>query len=413
MVDPEGKFEYSCLCGKQIKSTNTFRRHVAGCSSYMERAIATGYFIKCKLCDYTAQVLAQHINQKHPQITPEKYCEEYSCSLKSDYYEQNSLQKILKGREVVRERGEVSRRRKKLDGGAVVCMICSEPFEHLVQHLRQAHGTNQVDYLSKFPGAQLLSESFKIMASNRGLENGNWIARANEAGIDLTEYKTKMGAAVSAAILSNPEERRRRSSLMGKMWKDPEKKEIFLRNQKTTGIRVSARPEILAARSARLKAWRDNNPDAFYVKCTKVMHEKWSSIPERKLRDFCQEINANLKWNQQLNSKEYFKINKRGRKQIDLMDKDSKIIIELDGPQHFRPIHGKDTFKKVVEKDLELERYCVGNGFTLIRVSYSEYLYKPSIKNFNEECLNKIKNILTNNKPGIHKIGKEYGEQNV
>jgi very-short-patch-repair endonuclease len=143
------------------------------------------------------------------------------------------------------------------------------------------------------------------------------------------------------------------------------------------------------------------------------MHEKWSSIPERKLRDFCQEINANLKWNQQLNSKEYFNINKRGRKQIDLMDKDLKIIIELDGPQHFRPIHGEDTFKKVVEKDLELERYCVGNGFTLIRVSYSEYLYKPSIKNFNEECLNKIKNILTNNKPGIHKIGKEYGEQNV
>lgn len=410
LVNSEGKLRYSCVCGKEIKSRNTFNRHVESCIQYKEKACKVGYMVKCALCSHIGHTLISHIKKNHPDVSLEEYIEKYPKSLKSDFYNIESVDKLKKSGERRRVSGEAKRRAAKIDGGAILCRMCNEPLHQILPHLRQVHQLTREQYLEQYPDAELLSESFSRMAVERGKKNGNWISRANEAGEDLTEYKKKMGSALSNSIMSNKKERARRSSLMKDMWTEPDKKIIFIETARRTAIKTSARKDIQEARAERLRAWRIMNPSTFYEKCTKVMHSKWSSVPEKKLRDFCQGLNPNFLWNQQIKSKEHFNVNKTNSKQIDLIDKTAKIIIELDGPHHFKPIHGQENLLKNKKKDLELNQYCVDNNYILIRVSYSEYLYKPSVKNFNQACLSKIKEILQNNIPGVYKIGKEYGE---
>jgi very-short-patch-repair endonuclease len=356
--------------------------------------------VQCNVCDEVHKSLFQHLKKKH-NIS----IQEYNGDLYSVAYQEDSLEKIRQGR--IND-GKKTRAAKQANPNYVSCKVCNRSFKHLTNHLKRVHSLSAEEYLKIYPNGKLASKSFKEMALKRGRENGDWINRSKESGEDLTKYREKVGRSVSKSILNNPEERLRRSNLMKNMWKDSDKAKIFKKNQSETAKITSARPEIQKERSKRLKKWRDNNPEEFYEKCTRVMHKTWSSKPEKKLRAFAQSLNSNFKGNQQVNSANHFFVNKTARKQIDILDKDNKIIIELDGPHHFKPIFGDKNLRINQQKDAELDKFCQDKDFLLIRVSHTEYNYRISVDNFNQSALDKIQEILKENKPGIYKIGEEY-----
>lgn len=203
--------------------------------------------------------------------------------------------------------------------------------------------------------------------------------------------------------MENEKERKRRSKLLGSL----NKTDAFRKKSSDTAKITSSRPDILKARSLQLKRWRDSNPDAFYKKCTSAMHKVHQSLPEKRLFEFCKSLNSNFESNKQIKSVKHFFINKTASKQVDILDKKTKILVEFDGVYHFEPIFGKEYLEKVKDKDLELNNYCLDNNYILIRVSQSCFIYK-NINDFNETTKNIISDLIKKQKPGIYFIGSEY-----
>jgi len=53
-----------------------------------------------------------------------------------------------------------------------------------------------------------------------------------------------------------------------------------------------------------------------------------------------------------------------------------RTVVEFDGRQHFEPIEefgGLETFYRIREKDLQIDRYCEDNFINLIRIKYDQY----------------------------------------
>lgn len=69
-----------------------------------------------------------------------------------------------------------------------------------------------------------------------------------------------------------------------------------------------------------------------------------------------------------------------------------KIIIEVDGEQHFKPIYGRQAFLKGQEHDRQKNSYCLANNIPLYRVPYWEIYNLRSVSDiFTEEHLVKNK----------------------
>lgn len=320
-------FGDSCICGKTSISYRGLRSHKRRCKEFIDSAILSGDLIRCKLCEYIASKLSQHVKNIH-SISPQDYARDY---------------------------------------GPVVA-----------------------------PGT---ASRYSAVAKS----NGDWINRAKENGTDLSEYKEKLSKSLSKSIMENQKERERRSRLLGSL----NKTAAFRKKSSDTAKITSARPDVIRARSLQLKKWRDNNPDQFYKKCTAIMHKKYQTLPEKKLFEFCKSLNSNFESNKQIKSVKHFLINKTASKQIDILDKEAKILLEFDGVYHFRPIFGEDNFKKIKSKDLELNKYCLDNNYLLIRISQSCFIYK-NINDFDIATKDKISYLIKNQKPGIHFIGSEY-----
>jgi very-short-patch-repair endonuclease len=289
-------------------------------------------------------------------------------------------------------------------GDIIKCELCDYTAAKLTQHIKKEHNLTKEFYLENY--GELVSPNSKKRYSAVAKENGDWVNRAKESGKDLSEWKEKLSKGISESIMNNPEERERRSRLLGRL----NKRDDFRKRASNAAKITSARPEIQKARAGQLKRWRDNNPDKFYEKCISPMHGAWDSKPERTLYKFALMLNSNFKRNRQVNSKKYFLTNKTSRKQVDIIDKKRKIIIEFDGPHHFKNIFG--SLKRRQEVDRELERFCLDKKYILIRVSQSCFIYK-TINDFEKKIKDKIINIIHNNKSGVYYLGKEYGSKNI
>ena len=210
-----------------------------------------------------------------------------------------------------------------------------------------------------------------------------------------------MGKSVSTAIMSNPKERARRATQMVINNRTPQARDL----SRNTAKKTSARPEIIAARAANLQRWRDENFDTFYEKCIMKMHSTWHSKPERILRELVQAFDPAFKGNQRLYSTR-FTSNSR-RKQVDLMNEKTNVIVEFDGVYHFKPIKGEEALQDARKRDNELEMAVVDNEMTLIRISYDQFTYKDG-GHFSEHCLKWLFELLKDPKPGVHRIGNSY-----
>ena len=222
----------------------------------------------------------------------------------------------------------------------------------------------------------------------------------------MSYYWEKVGKGVSESILSNNVEISRRSKQMLELneiiWKDPE----YRTKMSEIAKKTSSRPEVIKKRSVQLKKWRTENPEDFFNKCTKKMHNSWRSKPEAMLFDFLLKQNGfNFKRNQFVKSNIFNW--KSQRKQIDVADKGKRIYVEFDGVFHFKPIFGDDKLAEIKGRDSLLEIYIKSHNWTLIRISYDQFNYKQG-GYFAKDCLDKLVKILVDSNRGIFKIGQCY-----
>lgn len=68
--------------------------------------------------------------------------------------------------------------------------------------------------------------------------------------------------------------------------------------------------------------------------------------------------------------------------------KNSDIIIEMDGEQHFLPIYGRTALLKCQEHDRRKNSYCLANKIQLYRIPYWEI---KNIKTIQDILQNKFK----------------------
>lgn len=292
-----------------------------------------------------------------------------------------------------------------LESGTLVkCALCEEVGSSLALHVRKIHNIDKKEYI-KIHGPVLASAS-REKYSKASEENGNWIVKAKERGDDLTEYWQKVSAGVKSAILNSPEERERRSKLLGSL----NKTDAFRKKASETAKKTSARKDIQQNRAAQLKRWRDNNRQEHYSRCTANMH-KYKSKPEKILCSIVssQYPDKNFINNKFIKDDSFLCVNKTGNKQVDIISFSVSIAIEFDGILHFKEIW-PDSLRKINMKDRLFCNYCIDKNITLIRVSLDTYSYKSG-QGFSQSTLDKLKSIIDNPTPGIHFVGKSWNGQ--
>lgn len=283
----------------------------------------------------------------------------------------------------------------------VECQICHRKMKSLGKHLSSSHAMSAQDYRSQFPDALIKCTETRERYSQQNKSNADWINRRKDAGIDLTAYKAKMGAAVSSSIMNNEHERKRRAEQMAANNRTESARE----RSRNTALKTSQRPEILAARSAQLERWRTEHPEEFYEKCTAVMHATMSSKPEKQLFEIVKLIEPTFKRSQRLHDPIFSSVSQR--KQIDIMSHELGVLIEFDGRIHFDPIHGDDTLADVKQRDIELDRVVEKQELTLVRISFDQYRYGAN-RGFKKEAIEQLTEIIKNPTPGVFKIGDSY-----
>ena len=232
-------------------------------------------------------------------------------------------------------------------------------------------------------------------------------------------YLATMGESVKKAILSSPEERERRSKMLGSL----NKTKLFREKASSTAIKTSARKEIQKQRSERLKKWRVQNPDKFrdiWKNMTKS-RKKWKkSKPEIFLVSWLDKKYPDIfEWGKMIRSKEFLKNGKSDRKQVDFRSKDRSIFIEIDGPFHFENLSREkqlnsddinDAISKTINRDEMLEKIILDKSKTLIRIGYGCWQNRSGI--IKEQVLLKVSQIIEQKLIGIYKLGECYDENN-
>jgi hypothetical protein len=282
----------------------------------------------------------------------------------------------------------------------VICTVCGYHAKSLRIHLNKKHNISPENYSGKI----ICSESSKTY-SEQNKYNGNWISRANDAGIDLSDYKEKMSKAVSESILADPDDRKRRSKIMTTV----NKSDIMRKKASDTAKKTSARRDIQLQRVARIHAWQKANPEEHYKKCILNMLDSWHSKPENELFNMLKERSKyNFKQNQFLKSNTF--ITNTKRKQIDIADHGNRMYIEFDGVFHFKQttLRQLGSLETTQLKDKLLDDFIIDNGFTLIRVSFDQFSYKKSDYGFSKKCIDRIFEILEQQISGVYYIGEAY-----
>lgn len=251
----------------------------------------------------------------------------------------------------------------------------------------------------------------------------NWIDRAKENGDDLSEYRQRMGAAVSQSIMSNPEERARRSVQMAVNNQTPEARE----KSRVTAKKTSQRQDILDQRTHNLANWREKHPDDF-AKCTNAMLQTSVSSPELELFYIIDVLSSmkviccDVKRQQRIQDVS-FTASKTHMFCVDItcIFQNVCVHIEIDGIHHFQQIASFDLNKRQ-RRDQEFENWInARNDVMLVRLSYDtwetrrwqENKEKMSRTFFSQPALEALFSLLKNPKPGVHCIGQAYGERNL
>lgn len=245
----------------------------------------------------------------------------------------------------------------------------------------------------------MLAPASKDKYSNASKSRECWITKRKEAGDDLHEYREKMACSVSRAIMSNDNERARRSKQLGEL----NRRQDFRDRSSKAAKKTSSREDILAMRTQNLAKWRKNNPEAFQETIRKILAKKISR-PEAALYQLCKDVLGDeVKAQIQIQHPMIPSATKRAR--VDIGHREKKILVEFDGPFHFKPIMGQEHLEHRKLRDLAVEKYAVERGYLLIRVSYDVY----DKGNFTSDAKNMITEALHSSKRSeVIRIGSMF-----
>jgi len=218
-------------------------------------------------------------------------------------------------------------------------------------------------------------------------------------------WKEKIGKAVSKTIVSNPQEIMRRQELSKTTITAWAVSKEGRRKSSETAIKTSARPEIQKVRATVLKRWRDENPEEFYQKSIVAMHTVFVSKPQVRLSEECKKIDDGFKHNQQIKNLEF--TNKTHRRQLDVLHAEKKIVVEFDGPVHFKKFRKNQDLEKTKRHDEEMNEVLSRIGYAVVRISYEDYDHRRG-GSFSARALNVIRSLVEKQNPGIYKIGGAY-----
>ena len=251
------------------------------------------------------------------------------------------------------------------------------------------------DYIETY-GGRTICESARECYRSTG--NFDWINRVKLRGDDLSEYKRRMSTAVSKAIMSNEDERHRRSIMLANMNRTPEARSRSSRITKLT----SSRPDILSARSEVLRRWRRDNQDVFLENAKALSRSnKTRSRPEYELFELCTSLDRDAQFEHGLiyttpaSSHRFY--------QLDIVSVERKIAIEFDGVFHFRCLFGLERFERQVRRDREVNDVLPRDGYMLIRVSYDQWSKRHG---FTDTCVKSLTTLLAGHDIGVHFIGR-------
>ena len=140
--------------------------------------------------------------------------------------------------------------------------------------------------------------------------------------------------------------------------------------------KTSARPAIQQERAARLKQWRQQNPEHFQ----EIRNKAHSSPKRSKMENW---LSAHLL---------SLGFERSGHlccgdtlKQVDFLNTAARIAIEVDGPWHFLQSRTQQQFVTIQQRDRVLEREILQRSWRLIRLSmecfrsYTGELISPSL----------------------------------
>jgi len=284
----------------------------------------------------------------------------------------------------------------------VECKICCEfRRKKLTYHIENVHNISKDTYREIY--GEVTCSKTKELYSNTG--NYDWINRAKSSGKDLSLYLEKLGRATSLGIMKSHSARLARSKNLSRL----NKTDQFRKKSSIAAKATSLRPDIIESRTANLARWRDENPEEFYEKCTSKMHSSWQSKPEKLLFQIVNnKLPHRFERNQQIRRIKKFKTVRSGTRQIDILDKIGKVVIEFDGIHHFKNMFKtNNSFEKTRERDAELNAVLVDEGYTVIRIAHDRFSYKSG-GNFDESSIEELFNIIAAKKTGLFLIGEGY-----
>lgn len=261
----------------------------------------------------------------------------------------------------------------------VKCEVCGFKARTLGKHLTQVHGMTQQAYAGLHPSAKITCDASAETFKARG-QNFAWLKRAKERGDDLSEYRSRMSVAVRNAVMSDPEERKRRSEQMAANNRTTEARERSSRTAKVT----SARPDVIEARTLRLQ------------------NSYKPSRGERAFESFLKPLG--FKRNMLISDASFQTPSKR--RQVDFVNHASKVLVEFDGQHHFCDSWKRLSIDVIHQNDRELDRWAIKNGYMLIRVGWKSFKYKSD--SIMDECKHVFHSLLKNIEPRVVCIGNEY-----
>jgi len=277
----------------------------------------------------------------------------------------------------------------------IKCAICGFIAKSLGKHIGVIHNMTSKDYVKAYPDSLLNCEESAKNYSDQNRKNGGWIERKKTAGDNLSEYRKKMADSVSKSIMSNDDERKRRSAQMGV---NNQTLEARKKSSDTAKI-TSSRQEILALRTENLRQWRFKYPKEFEKVVMKMLSTRISK-PEKELYKIL--VNYNFRRQVMIQHPDCPNISKKMRVDVGCLKR--KILIEFDGPFHFKPIRGVEHLEHRQKRDKIAELYAIENKMTLIRISYDQYVKGC----FLDSCILRLHELLENPLPGVYYIGSEY-----
>jgi hypothetical protein len=300
----------------------------------------------------------------------------------------------------------------------VKCQLCNLHCQKLSYHIELFHNLTIKEYAERYGNtiSQILSSKYSL--ANRA--KIPWQTIAKENGEDLTKFYADMGKNLTLSLMNNPKERARRSNLMTSLWKDGKLgTDEMIWSSSEAAKKTSARPEIIEQRSKNLANWREKNPEDFAEKCWKPMLKAkptkptWFSKPEKILFNFLRSLpDFDFMFNQVVESDKFHWASKR--KQVDIGDKSKRIYIEFDGPYHSHLFNKNDAtkFNEIKLRDILLEECIEERQWILVRISYDQFHDSKTKGNeyFQPDCLEMLLSIIRNNRPGVYKLGKYYGQ---